>query len=184
MNPLKPSSIVSLLALAGLTALPAQAKVYSAIPGESSIAYHMVHKMHEFTGVSRNFKCVVDLAADSSKSRVYVKAAVAEFNSGNSSRDGNMVEVAEAAKYPNVEFMSDSVRREGDDWRVYGKLAFHGVTKPINFNVKPENADGKVRIKGAFKVSLTEFKIKRPSLLMIPVDDDMDIWIDVVSKVP
>jgi polyisoprenoid-binding protein YceI len=170
--------------LTALAAQPAHAKVYSAIPGESSIAYHMVHKMHEFTGVSKTFKCVVDLATDSSKSRVYVKAAVADFNSGNSSRDGNMVEVAEAGKFPYVEFMSDSVRREGAEWRVFGKLAFHGEKKPVQFKVKPENEDGKVRIKGAFKISLTAFKIERPSLMMIPVDDDLAIWIDVVSNVP
>ena len=71
----------------------AQAKVYTALKGESSISYHVIHKMHEVTGTSKDFKCVVDLAADSTKSRIYVKSALTEFNSGNSSRDANMLEV-------------------------------------------------------------------------------------------
>jgi polyisoprenoid-binding protein YceI len=170
--------------LLGLLATgPAQAKVYTAIKEESSIAYHLIHKMHEVTGVSKNFKCVVDIPADSTKSRIYVKAAVAEFNSGNASRDANTLEVLEAVKYPAVEFMSDSVRREGREWRVFGKLTFHGVKKPIQFVVKPEITGSKVRVRGAFKVSLTEYKVERPRLLMIPVDDELEIELDVAAKV-
>ena len=176
-----------LLAFACLAAAPAHARIYTAIKGESTISYHLIHKMHEVTGVSKNFKCVVDLAADSTKSRIFVKSAVTEFNSGNSSRDANMLEVLEATKYPYVEFMSDSVRkegREGCDWRVYGRLTFHGVKKPVNFVVKPEVTGNKVRVRGAFNVSLTEFKVERPRLLMIPVDDELQIEIDVVSNNP
>jgi polyisoprenoid-binding protein YceI len=172
----------AVLALAGLIAVPAQAKVYSALKGESTLSYNLIHKMHQVTGVSKNFKCIVDLAEDSTKSRIYVKAPVAEFNSGNSSRDANMLETLEASKYPNVEFASDSVRREGRDWRVHGRLSFHGVRRPVNFIVRPENSGDKVRIRGNFKVSLTEFKVERPRLLMIPVDDELEIVIDVAAK--
>ncbi len=171
-----------LLAVCLLSGISAQAKVYTALKEESTISYSLIHKMHEVKGVSKNFKCVVDLATDSSKSRVYVKSAVAEFNSGSSSRDANMLEVLEAVKYPSVEFVSDSVRREGREWRVFGRLSFHGVKKPIHFLVKEEASGNKVRIRGNFAVSLTEFKVERPRLLMIPVDDDLQIEIDVVAN--
>lgn len=166
------------------------AKVYNALPDESVISYHMVHKMHEFTGVSKKFRCAVDLPPDTLQARIYVKAGIVEFNSGNSSRDGNMLEVTEAAKYPFVEFASDSVRKGGVDadgrqlWRVFGRLAFHGVKKPVNFLVRPEIGGGKVRVRGEFDVSLTEFKIERPSLLLIPVDDALKIRIDVTANGP
>jgi polyisoprenoid-binding protein YceI len=177
----------SLLLAAGLFCLgagvPAQAKVYTALKDESTLSYHLIHKMHEITGVSKNFKCLVDLGADTSKARIYVKGAVAEFNSGNSSRDANMLEVLEATKYPYVEFLSDSVRREGAEWRVFGRLTFHGVKRPVHFKVSPRIFGNKVRVQGAFKVSLTEFKIERPKLLMIPVEDDLEIEIDVAAKV-
>ena len=146
--------------------------------------------MHEFTGVSKKFRCAVDLPEDTLKARIYVKAGIVEFNSGNSSRDGNMLEVTEAAKYPYVEFASDSVRKGGMDdkgqqlWRVFGRLSFHGVKKPVNFLVRPLIGGGKVRIEGIFDISLTEFKIERPSLLMIPVDDALQIRISVVANGP
>jgi polyisoprenoid-binding protein YceI len=183
---------IGLLLLAALvfTGARAEAKVYSALPGESTLSYHMVHKMHEFTGVSKKFRCAVDLPEDTLKARIYVKAAVVEFNSGNSSRDGNMLEVTEAAKYPFVEFASDSVRKAGQNengeqlWRVFGRLSFHGVKRPVSFLVRPEIGGGTVRVRGEFDISLTDFKIERPSLLMIPVDDALKIRIDVVANGP
>jgi polyisoprenoid-binding protein YceI len=180
---------LTLSVLCILTTARGEAKVYAALPNESSISYHLTHKMHAFTGVSKKFRCVVDLGEDSLKSRIYVKAAVVEFNSGNSSRDANMLEATEASKFPFVEFASDSVRREdngkdGRQWRVYGRLAFHGVRRAVAFTVKPETNGGKVRVTGSFDISLTEFKIERPSLLMIPVDDALKITLDVVANVP
>jgi polyisoprenoid-binding protein YceI len=185
------SQILGILAFVSLLCgAPVQAKVYSALPGESVLSYHMVHKMHEFSGVSKKFRCAVDLPEDTLKARIYVKAAVVEFNSGNSSRDGNMLEVTEASKFPFVEFLSDSVRKGCMDengrqqWRVFGRLSFHGVKKPVSFLVRPEIGGGKVRVRGAFDISLTDFKIERPSLLMIPVDDALQIRIDVVANEP
>lgn len=176
----------SLLFAAGLACLgagvPAQAKVHAALKDESTLSYTLTHKMHEITGVSRKFKCLVDLGADTLKTRIYVKGAVAGFNSGNSSRDANMLEALEATKYPHVEFLSDSVRREGRDWRVFGRLTFHGVKRPLNFKVSPQISGNRVRVQGGFKVSLTEFRIERPRLLMIPVEDDLEIRMDVVAN--
>ncbi|MCD6023359.1 MAG: YceI family protein [Fibrobacteria bacterium] len=163
--------------------VPAQAKVHAALKDESTLSYTLIHKMHEITGVSKNFKCRVELETDTTKTRIHVKGAVAGFNSGNSTRDANVLEVLEATKYPHVEFLGDSVRREGKDWRVFGRLTFHGVKRSLNFKVSPQVSGNKVRIQGGFKVSLTEFKIERPRLLLIPVEDDLEIRIDVVAKV-
>jgi polyisoprenoid-binding protein YceI len=179
-----------LLSFTALATGRAEARVYNAIPGESSLSYHMIHKMHEFSGVSRNFRCAVDLPEDTLKARIYVKAAVAEFNSGNSSRDANMLEVTEAAKFPFVEFASDSVRRDVLDgkgaqlWRVHGRLSFHGVRRSVSFLVRPEIGDGKVRVRGSFIISLSEYDIKRPSLLLIPVEDALRISLDVIANGP
>lgn len=176
--------LASLVVLVSVAAAPASAKVYAAKRGESTISYHMVHKLHEFTGVSRDYTCMVDLPADTTKARVYVKAPVVSFNSGNSSRDGNMLIYTEAAKYPNIEFVSDSVRSEGGMWNVHGKLTFHGVRRPVAFNVRPEIGGGHVRIRSDFKVLLSEFNVERPRLFMVPVEDTVSIAIDAVADGP
>ena len=184
LHPLRILSALPILAALLGAATPASAKVYTAKKGESTISYHMVHKLHEFTGVSRDFTCMVDLPADTLRARVYVKAPVVSFNSGNSSRDGNMLTFTEAAKYPNVEFVSDSVRPENGAWRISGRLTFHGVRRPITFIAKPEIGGGHVRIRGTFTALLSEFKVERPRLFLVPVSDTLAISIDAVADAP
>jgi polyisoprenoid-binding protein YceI len=175
-----PLSFALAFALAGLGA--ASAKSYQAIKGESTLSYQLVHPMHKITGVSKDFQCVVELSPDTVSSKIQVSAAVSGFDSRNSSRDSHMLEVVEGMKYPRVEFASESVKPEGDGYRVAGTLKFHGVSKPINFHVTPHAQGSKVEITGAFDVSLTEFKVDRPRLLMVPVHDDIRISFDIFSE--
>jgi polyisoprenoid-binding protein YceI len=159
-----------------------RAKTYDAIPGESTLGYRLVHPMHKVHGVSKDFKCTVDLTADTVTSKIHVVADVKTFDSGNSNRDSHAMEVIQARKYPRVEFASDSVRKEGDKYRVAGNLTFHGVTRPVDFLVTPVITPGKVEITGGFSVKLTDFKVDRPSLMFVPVEDNLTITFDLFSK--
>jgi len=160
------------------------AKSYEALRGDSKLTYHLHHPFHEIESVSRDFSCTVDLSDDTTHAKIHVKASVVSFNSGNSSRDSHALEVLDAFKYPAVEFTSDSVRHEEKSYRVFGRLTFHGVTRPINFAVVPEYGKDKVRIKGGFTLKLGDYKVERPSLMMIRTDEDLKIDIDVVAVGP
>ena len=174
----------SLAACLFVAALPATAKTYQAIKGESSLAYHLHHPMHEIESASRDFDCTVDLNSDTTHSKIHVKASVISFSSGNSSRDSHMMEVMDAFKYPFVEFSSDSVRHEEKGYRVFGKLTFHGVKHPLDFVVTPAYLNDKVRITGDFTVKLSDYKIERPSLMFVSTDDDLKVHLDVVALGP
>ena len=177
------SGIVRALALFALTAgSAAEAKIYEAIKGESSLSYGLVHPMHHITGVSRDFLCKVDLSPDTVSSQIKVSAAISSFDSKNSSRDSHAMEMVQAMKYPNVEFASTAVKPEGDGYLVSGNLTFHGVTRPVGFHVTPKFAGGKVEIIGEFAVKLSDFKVERPSLLFVPTEDRLTIRFDLFSK--
>jgi polyisoprenoid-binding protein YceI len=175
-------NIPALAVLAALAAFrPASAEPFEAIKGESTLSYHLVHPMHKVNGVSRDFVCQVDLSPDTVSSHIRVSAAIASFDSRNSSRDSHAMEIVQALKYPRVEFASDSVKPDGDGYLVSGKLTFHGRTRPIAFRVTPHFPPGKVEITGGFKVKLSDFDVKRPSLLLIPVKDEMTIDFDLFA---
>ena len=172
----------SLAVLALAAGAAAEAKVYEAIKGESSLSYGMVHPMHHITGVSRDFLCKVDLSPDTLSSQIKVSAAISSFDSKNSSRDSHAMEMVEAMKYPNVEFASSAVKPEGDGYLVSGNLTFHGITRPVSFHVTPKSANGKVEILGEFAVKLSDFKVERPTLLFVPTEDKLTIRFDLFSK--
>jgi polyisoprenoid-binding protein YceI len=171
---------LALLALAAGAA--AEAKTYEAIKGESSLSYGMVHPMHHITGVSRDFSCKVDLSPDTVSSQIKVSAAISSFDSKNSSRDSHAMEMVEAMKYPTVDFSSSVVKPEGDGYLVSGNLTFHGITRPVSFHVTPKSAAGKVEIIGEFAVKLSDYKVERPSLLFVPIEDKLTIRFDLFAK--
>jgi polyisoprenoid-binding protein YceI len=81
------------------------------------------------------------------------------------------MEVIDAISYPEVSFVSSSVTETGDSLKVTGKLTFHGVTRDIVALAAAKWSVDKIEVRGSFVLSLTDFKIERPSLLMIPVED-------------
>lgn len=171
-----------LLAAAAAAANPAAAKVYEAIPGESTLSYRLKHPMHTVNGITKEFACTVDLSEDTASSRVRVSADVKTFDSGNPNRDDHALEAIKARKHPQVVFASDSVRKDGDHWRIHGKLTFAGQTRPVDFTVVPKREGGRTRIAGTFAVKLTDFGVKRPSLMFVPSEDRLTIRFDLVAK--
>ena len=96
---------------------------------------------------------------------------VTTFNSGNSSRDSHAMEVIDALSFPDSRFTSSSIIQKGDSLKVYGKLTFHGITKDIVISAATKWSNNKLVVNGNFEISLTAFKVDRPSLLLIPVKD-------------
>jgi len=148
---------------------------------KSSLTYVLVHPLHEIVGTSKDIDCVIDVDdATQTISHASFTADVMSFDSGNSNRDSHAMEILEALLYPTVSFESTSIVPNGSTLDVTGNLTFHGVTRPVNFSAVKTDSDGAMNVQGKAKVSLTDFKIPRPSLLMIPVKDTLSISFTMV----
>jgi polyisoprenoid-binding protein YceI len=167
------AGILLTLALVSTSVVCAGPKRAELIKGESTISYHMSHPLHEFDAVSHDAIYRADV--DPEKKEVTSVAAVVDvttFDSGNSNRDSHAMEVIDAISYPEVRFVSSAISKTaGDSVLVTGKLTFHGVTREIVIPAALHWSTERLDVHGAFDLSLTEFKIERPSLLMIPVSD-------------
>ena len=157
-------------------------KTVHAKKGESTIEYTLIHPLHTVHGISKDVDCVVNYDNSNEKiTGVSVRADVLSFDSGNSNRDSHMAEVMDALDYPDVSFHSDSVQELKDDTlEVFGKLTFHNVSKMIPVKVSETFENGETVFKGSFNVSLTEFKIERPKLLLMPVEDKLAVQFNIV----
>jgi polyisoprenoid-binding protein YceI len=166
------TALVCLLLLLAVAAASGQTKAVEAIKDESTITYQINHTLHHIEATSKDgwFRVELDPAKKEIKS-VTAQVDVMTFDSGNSNRDSHAMEVVESMKYPDVTFASSSVTQNGDSLSVAGKLTFHGVTKDILMTGVAKWSQNKLDVQGGFVVSITAFKIERPALLMIPVDD-------------
>ena len=142
----------------------------------SYISYHCVHSLHEWTGVNKNIDCVMIYNdATDVVEKVAVLGKVAGFDSGNSNRDAHSLEVLEAIQYPNVTFSSTGIAATGNNLKVTGNLTFHNVTKPVTFDAVREDKDKQISVKGSFSILLTDYKIDRPSFMLMKTEDKMDL---------
>lgn len=163
---------------------------YAVKKDASSLTYKLKHKLHEVEGKAKPSNGVAALLADGTL-QVQVRANVKDFDSGNGNRDAHMQEVTEAAKFPLIEFKG---KAEGVKVptsfpakvpvTLDGKLTFHGITQDIKVPMTVVfNSDKEAVAEGSFDISLDAFKVERPSLLMVKVDDKLVLEPKIVFEV-
>ncbi len=179
------------LLVGGLNAQPITVAVDST---ESVLQYHGHHPLHGWTGTSRSVHGTLRLDLDDpSRSSVTIRVPVASFDSGNSNRDANMLDAVEADRYPEVVFESSaiSVQRwertasgyEGN-WTVGGNLTFHGETHPVTIPVTVRIEGNRFEATGAFSIALSQFKVRRPKLLLWSIRDTIDLEGTIRATLP
>ena len=151
---------------------------------QSFISYDGKHPAHNWTGVSKEIKgsFVFDLENPTS-SNVDLFVPVFSFDSKNSNRDSNMLDVIEDYFYPTVSFISSQITKEDNGYLITGILFFHGVKKEITIPVNFILDDKKIIVDADFSVSLSDYKIKRPSLLTIKMKDEIAIKFFLVGSI-
>lgn len=151
-------------------------KIISADKTASWIKYMVNHPLHKVTAVTGNFVCNIDYNPETKQiDKVAVSAKVSSFDSKNSNRDSNAMEAVEALKFPSVKFISSSVNPASGKLDVKGNLTFHGITKEISFNAEQKAEGNKLTVNGSFTVSLDAYKVEKPSLLGMKIDDEMNV---------
>jgi polyisoprenoid-binding protein YceI len=174
--------ILGWIVLATLPVL-GQSKSIDCDKGQTSVTYFLSHPLHEVESTSKDIqsRIEIDRAKKEIKS-VSTTIDVMTFNSGNSNRDSHAMEVIDAITYPDVIFTSSSMTQNGDSLKATGKLTFHGITKDIVIAAAVQWSQNQVNVTGAFNLSLTEFKVERPSLLMMKCDDILRFKLAAVYK--
>lgn len=154
----------------------------------STLTYHLVHKLHRVDGVSRRVEGRARLAPDGAV-QVMVRVPADSFESGNVNRDAHAKEVLEAGRYPFVVLKASGAASPppkfpaSEERTFQAQLSLHGVEQASTLPVTLHwDAPGRVRVSARFAVSLEHFKIERPALLFVKVDDEVWIEADLVFQ--
>jgi hypothetical protein len=146
---------------------------------QSTLTYHVSHKLHESEGVShaaRGKGVCHDGQCD-----FLIAVAVKSFDSGDSNRDLHMVQVTRGAEFPIVtvrtrlpESSSSATINADLEIQFAGQTAQY---KKVPFKV--ETQGGETHITGIIPATLTDFKIDPPSLLTMPVKNEIPVRVDL-----
>jgi len=141
---------------------------------KSSISYSGNHYLHKWSAENNNLSGLIK--TDNEKIvNIGIVAKVADFKSGNSSLDSNSYRVLEALKFPNIIFKSISIENSKETLNIKGVIQFHGIDKNIDVNAELIKNENTTQINGKFNLSLSDFSVDRPSLLLRKVDDQIII---------
>ena len=138
----------------------------------SFIKYSGNHFLHNWDAQNDEISGLLNIE-NGTIDNVGVIAKVKDFNSGNSSLDSNAMRVVEALKYPNVIFRSSLIEQNDDRVYLEGVLEFHGIKQNLKVEGKIESLEDKIKINIDFIIKLSDFEIKRPSLLLRKVEDEI-----------
>ena len=145
----------------------------------SSISYSGKHFQHNWDATNENISGLIELK-DNQNSKIGVLAKVADFKSGKSSLDSNSFRVLDALKIPNIIFRSTEIIETLDIISVYGTISFHGIEKAINVTLNKSNDNDIVSLNGKFIIKLSDFNVKRPSLLLQKINDEIEVQINLI----
>jgi hypothetical protein len=149
----------------------------------STLVYHVSHPLHQSEGVSHAAKGKG--VCQGGQCNFLIAVPVKSFESGDTNRDLHMVQVTHGAQFPMVSvrvslpeaaLTSASIHCDveiqfGGQTAKYKNVAFQAVTKGTE-----------TRITGSIPATLSDFKIEPPSLLSIPVKNDMPVRVDMIWR--
>ncbi len=138
----------------------------------SLITYFGVHYLHKWEGSTSDVKGVVSYDKNIDQYECSISVPLSTFSSGNDNGDSNMLVYCRAFDFPNINFQSTSIKVNESTLEIEGKIEFAGEEKEIKTNAKLNSLDNNLfAIEGELDILLSEFKVERPSLLFVEIED-------------
>lgn len=147
---------------------------------QSTLTYHVSHPLHQTDGVSHAARGKG--VCHEGQCDFLIAVAVKSFDSGDSNRDLHMIQVTRGAEYPLVTVHTRLPESAAGSSTIKADLEiqFAGQTaryQQVSFEVTSEGNDKK--ISGTIPATLADFKIDPPSLLSMPVKNDIPIKVEM-----
>jgi len=112
-----------------------------------------------------------------------IEIGVNTLISDNRKRDEHMQEALESSVFPKAVFEVKEVIPKGEgSYTLKGIMNLHGVSKAMSFEGTIAEEEGKVHIKAATAMKMSDFGIKPPKMMFLTVRDQVDLSVDVSLK--
>jgi hypothetical protein len=150
---------------------------------QSTITYHVSHPMHHVDGVSHAARGKG--VCHAGQCDFLIAVPVKSFDSGDSNRDLHTLQVARGGQFPMVSLRTQLPEEASASATIHADLEieFAGQTakyKQVSFE---QVTDGnETRISGTIPTTLTDFKIDPPSLLAIPVKNEIPVSVEMTWR--
>lgn len=150
---------------------------------QSTLTYHISHPLHQVDGVSHAAKGKG--LCHAGQCDFLIAAPVKSFDSGDSNRDLHTLQVARGGQFPIVTVRTHLPEDAAASATIYADLEieFSGQTAKythIAFQLATQGPETKIT--GTIPATLTDFKIDPPSLLAMPVKNEIPVRVEMTWR--
>lgn len=147
---------------------------------QSRLTYHVSHPLHQTDGISHAARGKG--ICHEGQCEFLIAVPVKSFDSGDSNRDMHMIQVTRGAEFPMVTVRTRLPESAATSSTIKADLEiqFAGQTahyQQVSFDVTAQGTEK--HITGSIPATLSDFKIDPPSLLTMPVKNDIPIRVDM-----
>lgn len=152
---------------------------------QSTLTYHVSHPLHQVEGVSHAARGKGICHAG--QCDFLIAAAVKSFDSKDSNRDLHMLQVVRGGEYPIITVRTHLPEDAAGSTTIRADLEvqFAGQTayyKQVPFQQTEKGNE--VVISGTIPSTLSDFKIDPPSLLTLPVKNEIPVRVEMTWQKP
>ena|ERR1035437_3842759 len=147
---------------------------------QSTLTYHVSHPLHQSEGVSHAARGKG--ICHEGQCDFLIAVPVKTFDSGDSNRDLHMLQVTRGAEFPMVTVRTRLPETAASSATVKADLEvqFAGQTayfSQVSFELVKQGNE--TRLTGTIPATLTDFKIDPPSLLTLPVKNEIPVRVEM-----
>ena len=150
---------------------------------QSTLTYHVSHPLHQVDGVSHAARGKG--VCHAGQCDFLIAVTVKSFDSGDSNRDLHMVQVTRGAEFPIVTVRTRLPESAASSATINADLEIQFAGQTAQYKkvpLKVETQGGETHITGTIPASLTDFKIDPPSLLTMPVKNEIPVRVDMTWR--
>jgi len=164
-----------------LLGLPATQTSSQWVLEQSTLTYHVSHPLHQLDGVSHAARGKGVCRAG--ECEFLIAVSLRSFGSGDSNRDLHMLQVARGGLFPMVTVRTRLPEDASAAATIHADLEVQFAGQTVAYKGVPlqQTTQGdETRISGIIPATLTDFKIDPPSLLTIPVKNEIPVRVEMV----
>jgi|SRR5579872_3322048 len=164
-----------------LAAVPALAQGDSQwVLGNSTLTYHVSHPLHQVNGLSHGARGKG--ACHAGQCDFLIAVPVKSFNSGDTNRDLHMLQVARGGQFPLVTVRTRLPEEASKSTTIRADLEVQFAGQTAHYKDVPFQQviqGNQAQISGTIPATLSDFKIDPPSLLTMPVKNEMPVRVEM-----
>jgi hypothetical protein len=149
----------------------------------STLTYHVSHPMHQSEGVSHAARGKG--VCHAGECDFLIAVPVKSFDSGDTNRDLHMIQVVRGGQFPVISVRTRLPESAAANTTIHADLEVEFAGQTVTYKqvaLEQSSQDGATRITATIPATLSAFKIDPPTLLAIPVKNEMPVRVDLTWR--